>query len=435
MKIFVRNAAWLLVEKITRLGVAFVLLGLIARHLGPEDFGVLSLAMSVVAILWAAAGLGLDQLLLKEFAQDTYSDEQLLSTASLLRLLASALLLAPCLVYVTLFGELTWDQRCAFAITLLSLLFYNCTTWQTYWQAKSRAFQVAKVGLITLALSSGIKIFCLVQGYGVQAFAWAIGADLAINLVLFMYWRAPQGLRFRWRHVRWAMLGQLWPTAWPMLVSSLLIVVYTRIDQVMIASMMGVGASGVFSVAVRIVESYGVVPMLIATAFYPMLCRQPDPRTARQYFDIIFFSAWTGALLVWLLAQLAVPWLFGPAYVQVLDILSISLLGAMFSVVGVACTHYLVVIDLGYLRPMRLLGGLLLNVLLNLWLIPAQGLLGAALATLVSQVFASWLGNLLNHKTRPCFKLQAMALLTLGLPGVLALCRKLFGKGSLAALP
>lgn len=415
-----QNAAWLLLEKLTKLGVAFVLMGLIARKLGPEDFGVLSLGLALVTIIWAAASLGLDQVLLKEFFNDGYSDEALFSTAFVLRLGAALLLAVPGLALVWLYAGLSVEHRLAYSIMLGSLLFYNFTTYQTYFQAKGRSSNIAKVGLLSLLFTSLVKVWLLLNDYGLLAFAWSMVLDVAVNLALFYLLRGVQPIVIRLASVDWRIFQSLWRAALPMLVSSLVIVVYTRVDQLMIASMMGVAQAGVFSVAVRIVESFAVVPMLVATAFFPLLCANPSAQTTRGYFDVVFFTAWTGAAAVWLVSQWLVPWLFGAEYLPALGILHLSLIAAVFSVVGVACTHYLVVMNLGYLRPVRLLGGLLLNVMLNYLLIPLYGLAGAAWATLASQLFASWLGNLLNRKTHECLRLQCMTLLTLGVPGVRA---------------
>nr|WP_274597427.1 polysaccharide biosynthesis C-terminal domain-containing protein [Pseudomonas sp. SST3] len=101
------------------------------------------------------------------------------------------------------------------------------------------------------------------------------------------------------------------------------------------------------------------------------------------------------------------------------------MLAAVFSVVGFACTNYLVAVSLGHLRPIRLALGLMLNIGLNLVLIPRFGLWGAATATLISQVFASWIGNALSVRTFECLRMQSWSIVTLGLPGISRVVRDL----------
>lgn len=425
MKRYIQNSAWLLLEKITKLAVAFVLIGLVANQLGPEDFGVLSLGLSVAAIIWAVGNLGLDQILIKEFAQENYSDIELLSTAVVCRFAASILIVVPCFIWLYHATSLPTEHKLAYAITIGAVLFYNFNSYQALYQAKSRSSHIAFIGLSSLCVSSFIKIILLWNESGLILFSLSAAFDIAINLALYTVYQTNEPVRVRLSAFKVSLLGELWRPALPMLLCSLMIVVYTRVDQLMIASLIGIDQAGIYSVAIRVVEAYAVVPMLIATAFFPFVCSKPDADNARTYFDIVMFSSVVAAAAVWIAAQMAIPFLFGPEYIPALDILGVSMLAAVFSVVGFACTNYLVAVSLGHLRPIRLALGLMLNIGLNLVLIPRFGLWGAATATLISQVFASWIGNALSVRTFECLRMQSWSIVTLGLPGISRVARDL----------
>jgi len=435
MKQYIQNSVWLLLEKLIKLAVAFVLIGLVAKHLGPEDFGILSLGLSVASIIWAAGSLGLDQILIKEFTQQRYSDSELLSTAVICRFTASAVLVIPCIVGLYLTDALSVAHKLGYAITICSVLFYNFNSYQALYQAKSQSSHVAYVGLSSLCLSSIVKIVLLWIDAGLILFALSAVFDIAINLLLYAYYQMNKPVRVSIAAFNYGLVGELWRPAAPMLLCSLMIVIYTRIDQVMIAFLIGVDQAGVYSVAIRVVEAYAVIPILIATAFFPFICSKPDARNIRTYFDIVTFSSIAAGLAIWLAAYAAIPYLFGPAYSQALDILGIAMLAGVFSVVGFACTNYLVAVGLGHLRPLRLALGLLLNIVLNLVLIPRFGLWGAAVATLISQIFASWIGNVLSPKTMDCLKMQSRALFTLGIPGTSRMLRDLWRERSATPRP
>ncbi len=426
MKRYIQNSVWLLLEKIVKLAVAFILIGLVANQLGPEDFGVLSLGLSVATIIWAASGLGLDQILIKEFTQDKYSDSELLSTAVICRFAASVLLVIPCLIVIYQAPSFPTEHKLAYAITICSVLFYNFNSYQALYQAKSESSHIALIGLSSLCVSSLVKIGLLWSESGLILFSISAVFDIAINLTLYSFYQANKPIRVRLSAFNVVLMRELWRPAAPMLLCSLMIVVYTRIDQAMIAFLVGVDQAGVYSVAIRVVEAYAVVPMLIATAFFPLICSKPDAGNVRTYFDIVMFSSVAAGVAIWAVAHVAIPFLFGPAYIQALDILGISMLAAVFSVIGFACTNYLVAVGLGHLRPIRLALGLLLNVGLNLVLIPRFGLWGAAIATLVSQIFASWVGNALSPKTIECLKMQSSSVFTLGMPGTNRVLRDLW---------
>jgi O-antigen/teichoic acid export membrane protein len=411
-------------EKITKLAVAFVLIGLIANQLGPKDFGVLSLGLSVATIIWAVGNLGLDQILIKEFAQGKYADIELLSTAVICRLASSAVIVILCCIAIYQASALSAEYKLAYAITVASVLFYNFNSYQAFYQAKSKSSHIAVIGLCSLCVSSLVKVGLLWGESGLILFSLSAAFDIAMNLLLYCLYPTRDSARVRLSAFNMSIVRALWRPAAPMLLCSLMIVVYTRVDQLMIASLLGVEQAGIYSVTIRVVEAYAVIPMLIGTAFFPFICTKPDAEKVRTYFDIVVFSSIITGLAVWAAAHVAIPLLFGPAYLQALEILSISMLAAVFSVVGFACTNYLVAVSLGHLRPLRLGLGLAINVGLNLLLIPRFGLWGAAIATLISQMFASWIGNALNAKTLECLKLQSWSLFTLGLPGASQVLRE-----------
>lgn len=427
MKQYIESSVWLLFEKITKLAVSFVLIGLVANQLGPGNFGVLSLGLSVATIVWAIGNLGLDQILIKEFTQQKYPDSELLSTAIICRLAASALMVIPCFLVIYQASALSVEHKFAYAITIGSVLFYNFNSYQAFYQAKSQSSHIALIGLSGLLVSSLIKVVLLWNEAGLLLFSFSAAFDIAMNLFLYTLYPTKNAVRVRFSAFNVAIVRELWRPAAPMLLCSLMIVVYTRVDQLMLASLVGIEQAGIYSVAIRVVEAYAVVPMLVATAFFPFICTKPDADKVRTYFDIVvFFSIVTG-LVVWAAAHVAIPLLFGPQYMQTLDILGLSMLAAVFTVVGFACTNYLVAVNLGHLRPLRLGLGLVMNIGLNLVLIPSFGMWGAAIATLISQIFASWIGNALSVKTYECLKLQSWAVFTFGIPGVIRAVRKLLG--------
>jgi PST family polysaccharide transporter len=63
----------------------------------------------------------------------------------------------------------------------------------------------------------------------------------------------------------------------------------------------------------------------------------------------------------------------------------------------------------------RIIFGLILNVLLNYLLIPHYGAIGSAWATFISRLFVAYIGQMFSPKTRIIFNMVTKSLLTLGL--------------------
>ncbi len=124
----------------------------------------------------------------------------------------------------------------------------------------------------------------------------------------------------------------------------------------------------------------------------------------------------------WLLKQ---DFLFGDAYQAAGPVLQIHVWTLVFVFLGVAASKPLIAENLQKIELYRTLFGAMINMILNYFLIQAYGIIGAAVATLISQAFASWLGYLLSRKTWVVFRLQSRSLL------FLSLYDRIRGKGSL----
>jgi O-antigen/teichoic acid export membrane protein len=77
---------------------------------------------------------------------------------------------------------------------------------------------------------------------------------------------------------------------------------------------------------------------------------------------------------------------------------------------GVISSKWFIAENLQKYSFYRTLAGMVLNILLNYILIPIYSIQGAAIATLISQVMASYLFNLFNKKLRYTFILQTNAI-------------------------
>lgn len=419
MKSYIHNAWWMLIEKVVKLATTFILLGLIARELGPEEFGIYSLFFSIVTLLWVVGGLGLDNILLKEFSQHNLQSQKLFSTAFITRTLCCAVLFiaSAVLVLFDCVSTLTSQQKASALIFLFSLFFYNSATYYSYFQANSQSKIVAKISVIALIISSLVKLYLLIGGFGLVAFSVSHLIDIAMNYALLVILLKNEEIKLRFAEFDREVLRKIMYPAWPMLASNLLIIVYTRLDQFMIAKQLPTSDLGVYSAAARISEAYLFVPALVATSFYPMLARDNTRKTAKLYFDLILFSALSTGAVVALFAPFVIPILFGTQFNDAIPVLNIMVVSSLFSIMGSACTNYMIINNRPYVRLIRTTLGLLTNVILNLFFIPRFGIIGAAYATLISQIVASWLGNALTQETHLCFKIQTQSIITLGIPG------------------
>ena len=307
----------------------------------------------------------------------------------------------------------------AIIISLVSLatVFQASSTVTIYFQSlvKSKIISISQV--TSLVISSAFKVYLVFEQADLIWFGFALLLDSVVTaLLLLISYLMRAGNPFLWvfdKSLAKTVLGE----SWPLIISSAVIAVYTRIDQVMLKSMLDESAVGIYSVAVRISESTVIVPGVVVASFFPAVVaakkktKEEYDKAVLLFFSLIVYSGMILSLIVVALSPLFINVFFGSEYSESVSVLRVHMWSMVFSFLGSACTQWLVVEGLTKYRLVRVLIGVFVNISLNIVLIPSYGVLGAAYATLISQMFASYFGNLFSKKTWPVFKLQTKSML------------------------
>jgi O-antigen/teichoic acid export membrane protein len=161
----------------------------------------------------------------------------------------------------------------------------------------------------------------------------------------------------------------------------------------MLHEMAGPAAQGIYSTAVNFSAAWYFVPIVIVSSLFPAIlnARRDDPvryqKRLQNLYDIMVWFSMFFALIVTIAAPLIYK-LFKPEYASAAPILAVHVWSGIFVFLGTANGQYLIAENFNKLTFVRTSVGAVLNILLNLWLIPAMGAIGAAVATLISY-FAS----------------------------------------------
>ena len=186
---------------------------------------------------------------------------------------------------------------------------------------------------------------------------------------------------------------RLWSESWPAGIALTMAAVYYHIDTVMLRPMVGEVAVAHYGAAYRLMGFVLMVPVLFSQVIFPVYSRLwgKGPAALRPVFEnTTAFLLGLGVLVppvVWVVRADVMALIFPPEYAagaQSLGILSIAIV-----LVFGAYPHVLALLAAGEQRLMMVLStaGALLNVGLNLVLIPRFGIEGAAWATVATEAF------------------------------------------------
>jgi O-antigen/teichoic acid export membrane protein len=177
--------------------------------------------------------------------------------------------------------------------------------------------------------------------------------------------------------------------SWPLMLSAVAVSIYMKIDQVMIRNMLGNEQTGIYAVVVKLSEVWYFIPGIICTSVFPSIVKNMnnkeifEKRMGHLYF-LMFWLATGIAIFITVFSYPIINILFGEAYISAVIPLRIYVWAGIAVFLGVATSQYLTAKNFTKIAFYRTVLGSLINVILNIILIPVIGIKGAAISTLVS---------------------------------------------------
>lgn len=401
---YFKNTSWLMFGKLLSMLVGF----LIARYLGPVSFGDLSFADALTAIVAAIGTLGLDSFIVREILNNPEKRDEILGTSLWMRIGVNLILIPVSVGIYMLFHHFS-DQPgkpLTLIVALLSFasFFKSFNVIDSYFQSQVQSKYVVHVQNICVVLSAFVKIFLVWIGAPLIFFAAALTFDgfiLATGLVLVYY---RQGLSISsWTFSKVRALSLL-KQSFPLILSAVMVSIYMKIDQVMLKSE-GSAEVGIYSAAAKISEAWYFIPMAIVTSVFPALihARKTDPeryqKRLKNLYDLLVFISLPVALAVSFLGTDLIHFLYGNRFEGAGTMLSIHIWSGIFVFFGIASSQYLINEGFTLIAFQRTTAGAVVNILLNFWLIPLYGGIGASIATLIACIFSTFF-ILFIQKTR-----------------------------------
>jgi len=387
------NTGWMMGDQIVRKVVGLLVGVLMARYFGPHLYGEFSYAIAVVVIVSPMAILALDDISIRRMAQKPTGRDEVLGTSFILMIAggAVAFVLAMAAIFTARPGDhlVQWlvgimaAGSIVQAFIAIEFWFESQMQWKFTVYAKTSAF----------LLLSFVKIGLILTGASLVAFAWATLAETALGSagLLIVYWKRGYSMK-AWRYSR-AMAGSLLKDSWPLVLSSILTMVYLRIDQVMLGNMVGSEELGNYSVAVQVSEVWYFIPMVISSSVFPAIVKAEAISEELFYehlqklYRLMAFIAYMVALPVAFFSTEIIRLLFSSAYSDAGPLAALLVWAGVFTSLGAARNVLIIAKNWTRVNLVSIALGGGVNIMLNFFLIPKYGAMGAVAATF----FSYWL--------------------------------------------
>ncbi len=400
------NIGWLFFDKILRMGVGLLVGVWIARYLGPEQFGLLNYALAFTGLFGAIATLGLQSIVVRDIVRDPDGARLTLGTAALLQFIGGLISYVLILISIT---YLRPDDPLARSIVAIlgAMLLFKASDIAVYWfesQVQSK-YVVWVQNIVFLAFAAG-KVALILNKASLTVFVVLILAEaiLAALILIIVFGRFGNPLAtLKTNTIR---AKTLLKDSWPLLLSSMAIVVYMKIDQVMLGEMVGEESVGIFSAAVKLSEAWYFVPMMIVASVFPTIIANKQTNEAlyigrvQRLYNLLAFISVTVGLAFSLISSWLITTLYGENYAEAAAVLSIQIWAGIFVSMGVARGKWLLAEDLQHIGYWYIALAMLINIIGNYLLIPLYEEIGAAVATVISQATAAIIAPALFKETR-----------------------------------
>jgi O-antigen/teichoic acid export membrane protein len=409
------NSSWLVGEKILRLISGLFVSIYVARYLGPENYGILNYVISFVALFSVIAPLGLDEIVINELIKRPENRDLILGTSFKLKFIG--VLTTIFLISLTFFFDLNDKKTNIFIfIVVLNLLFQPIYVIDLYFQSQVKARYLVQANILSLVINSLLRLSLVFLNASLIYFVLVSILDSLIIALGLIYFYSKNELKiFKWESRNFIAIEML-KQSWPLIFSGIAIIIYMRIDQIMIKEMLDFKAVGNFSAAVRLTELWYFIPVAIGSSFFPALVNSKklsEVKFRNRLGKLMSFMVLIAILIsipTSFMARFIIINLYGLDFTNAAPVLIVYIWATVFVFLGVISGKWFIIENLNRISLYRSIFGAMANIGLNFVMIPKFGILGAAYSTVICQIIQTYLSNLIFKSTRGLFVLQTRSL-------------------------
>ena len=389
-----KNVSWIFVGNIFHAILAFLLNIFVARILTLDDNGLITYSTSWINFLAGAGTLGFNVVISREFAKNEKNANQYIWSCICARVVFAivAITLLQFAVYV-----LSPSDSLLHIIVLCqssSILFSSFDIFTYWYQYKNQAKVTAIYRFIAFVISAIWRVVAIGVWKSLVCYVAGVSAETLL-FVLFL------GIFYKHHYTGMIQIDKetikhMLKSSYPFVFSEVLSSIYGQADRIMLKSMVDNSAVALYNASATLAGLVVIIPTTLITGFRPdiMDAKITDEvlykRRLRQLYSIVFWSCVAYGLFITVFAKQIILLLYGEKYLGAVSSLSLIVWYTSFSYFGAINNVYMAAENKQRWVQITTLVGAISNVVMNLILIPEWGIVGAALASLLTQIMANF---------------------------------------------
>lgn len=403
-KNFISNTSWIIAEKIINMIIQLFVGMISVRYLGPENYGSISYIGSIISLFNSICTLGLEGVVIKKFIEEPEYIGEIIGTSIVMRIISS---IASILGIITIIYVLDNGDKLLLLLAILqsiSLIFISFEVIDFWFQSKLNSKYSSIAKSIATIITAVWKIYLLITSKSIAYFAFTTTLQsIVVAIILYSMYFKQGGKKMTTSIYRAKILIS---ESYHFILSGLMVVIYTQMDKLMIGNMINNTQVGIYTAASNIPGMYIFVFSAIINSSRPIIleAKRNNEKTyikrIKQLYSVIIWSSIVIGIAMIFIDKLVISILYGEEYISGSNVLLISTWTNMFAILGSARGIWIVAENKNKYSKKYLFWGAFVNVILNSILIPYWGIIGASIATLITQVITCIISPLFYKETR-----------------------------------
>lgn len=421
LRLYLSYSAWFLLDGILVRVFGLVAIILMARWLGPSEYGAYAYTFSM-ALLFAMIGhLGLDGLLIRELVTAPAEQQRTVTAGFVLRLAGCVLAAMAMLAYGFLTPIHTRQEKLLFVFAALTILLQPGLSIVSGWFRSKNEARIVSLSSVTASLAGLLaKAASLASGAGVTAVACIQFLAVLLNFIMMKaFYRRHDGPQVSARHFNVGYARTLLEQGWPLQFATVFSMMSVQIGVPFLRVSVDAEASAYFAISLNIVLTMQIFGVAISNATFPDLIGLRESSQAdfehllQLSLSTAVFASYLFIAFVFLSAQMIVTSLFGSGYEPVVGSLIIMAFACPFMIARTILTRWVIVEKHGMYLMLSEAAGLFVAIaamfLFTKSTMPSS--YGPAIAIVIAYVSSTYLSLLFLREGRKVFRSMTSALI------------------------
>lgn len=411
-----KNSYWIIGEQVFQM-LLNLLVGIwTARYLGPSNYGTLHYTAAYISFFLNIASLGMEGVIIKEMIAHPKDEGLYLGSSIVFRLVAGLLSTIAIVLLIVVLNPGETLKLILVLIQTTQFIFKSCGILDAWFQRRLQSKYVSIGKMAASIVVSCYKVFLLVTAQSLVWFAFSYAlTDCVLALVLIYFYKREGGpkLQFQFGKGWMLLLG-----SYHFVLADIMSAIYRYSDKIMIGKMMTDADVGFYTTAATVSTMWLFVPNAIIKSFRPTIMEFKEKgdeimyiRRLEQTMSTVFWLSTGVAFILVVLGKLAIRILYGEAYLPAAVPLIVLAWSTVFAVTSMTRSTWILSEGKNRFVKYFTLIGAILNLSLNFIFIPLWGIMGAAIATLATEVLVCVVAPFFFRDTRPLGKIVVNSIL------------------------